>query len=146
MYFGITPDFVKECMDGRFEETVIIFMSCNGLNLDYLKTAEAFINKGVKAFISWNGWIDPSDNDHEVALLLDYLIGQNNTIYEAINKTARYNNPLYGWSKLDYYPKESEVRDYRIPDYRQNNVGSSAEFAAIAVFRKKSLVNTVKLS
>lgn len=140
LYFAITPDFVKECMDGKFEETIVIFMSCNGLNPEYLKTAEAFINKGVKAFISWTGWIDSSDNDHEIALLLDYLISQSNTIYEAVNKTTRYNDPLYGWSKLDYYPKESQVADYRIPDYRQNNIGSNcAKFAVIIASRKKRL-------
>ena len=86
LYFAITPDFIKECMDGRFEDTVIILMSCNGLKQDYYKTAETFEEKGVKVFISWDGWIDPSDNDHATDLLLDYLINKNDTVSEAVGK------------------------------------------------------------
>lgn len=136
LYFGITPKFVKECMSGRFEDTVIIFMSCNGLKLEYYKTAETFREKGVKVFISWTGWIDPSDNDHATTLLLHYLIDENNTIREAVDKTPSYSSPLWGPSRLDYYPTILEVADYHIPNYKQNNIASNAEFAAITILRK----------
>ena len=138
LYFAITPKFIEECMSGRFEDTVIIFMSCNGLKQGYTKTAETFVEKGAKAWISWNGWIDPSDNDHAITLLLDYLINKNNTINEAVNEVPSYFSPFYGPSALDYYPRP-EVADYRIPNYKEANIASNAGPAVITVFlRTKS--------
>jgi hypothetical protein len=132
-YFAITPKFVEECMSGRFEETVIIFMSCNGLKQNYTKTAKIFLEKGAKAWISWNGWIDASDNDHAITLLLDYLINKNNTISEAVHKTPSYFSPIYGPSTLDYYPRP-EVADYHIPNYKEANIAGNVGPAVIAVF------------
>jgi hypothetical protein len=134
LYFAITPDFVKECMDGRFEDTVIVLMSCNGLKKGYYKTAQAFEEKGVKVFISWDGWIDPSDNDNATALLLDYLINKNNTINDAVGNIPQYFSPLYGFSKLNYYPLE--VGNYHIPNYKQTNIANKADFVAIVILRK----------
>jgi len=133
LYFAITPTFVEECMSGRFEDTVIVFMSCNGLKQEYTKTAETFVKKGAKAWISWDGWIGPSDNDHAITLLLDYLISKNNTISEAVYQIPSYFSQFYGPSKLDYYPRPG-VADYRIPDYKEANIASNAEPAVIAVF------------
>jgi len=137
-YFGITPKFVEEIMSGRFEDTVVIFMSCNGLRDGYYKTAETFEGKGVKAFISWNGWISPSDNDNAITLLLQYLINQNNTIGDAVDKIPEYHSsfgsPLI--SQLLYYP--DEVANYQIPNYKQNNT-TSMGFAVITIFLKKRI-------
>jgi hypothetical protein len=135
LYFAITPYFIKECMSGSFEDTVIIFMSCNGLKEGYYKTAETFIEKGVKVFISWNEWIDPSDNDHAITLLLQYLINENNTVSGAVGKIPLYFSE-WGQSQLRYDPHSSEVADYRIPNYKQNNVASNARLAAIATLRR----------
>ncbi len=136
-YFGITPKFVEELMSGRFEDTVIIFMSCNGLNQSYSKTAETFEEKGVKVFISWDGWIDPSDNDNAIARLLDYLINKNDTISEAVDKIDIIYSPEFGRSELKYHPdSDPEVANYCIPDYRQNNVSSNVGFIVLAVIRK----------
>jgi len=138
LYFAITPKFVEECMIGKFQDTVIIFMSCNGLKQEYTKTAETFVKKGARAWISWNGWIDPSDNDHAITLLLDYLINKNNTISEAVNKVPSYFSPFYGPSALDYYPRP-EVANYRIPNYKDANIASNVRLAVITVFlRTKS--------
>jgi hypothetical protein len=137
LYFAITPDFVKECMNGRFEDTVIIFMSCNGLKTGYYKTAEAFGNKGVKVFISWDGWIDKYENDNATAHLLDYLINDNNTVSQAVSKIPLYDSVVYGRCKLDYYP-HTEAANYRIPDFKQKNIVNNIEFAAIAISKRVS--------
>jgi hypothetical protein len=131
LYFGITPKFVEECMGGRFEDTVIVFMSCNGLNPNYIKTAETFKNKGVKVFISWDGWVEKADNDNAVALLLKYLIEDNSTISEAVKDI-----PQYGLSKLDYYPRTTDVANYHIPNYKQSNVSSDVMFLSAIILRK----------
>jgi hypothetical protein len=135
LYFAITPYFIKECMSGSFKDAVIIFMSCNGLKKGYYKTAEAFVEKGVKVFISWDGWIDPSDNDNAIAHLLDYLINKNDTVSEAVDKIPIFYSSEFGQSRLHYYP-DPEVANYRIPDYKQNNVSSNAGFMILTVLRK----------
>jgi len=135
LYFAITPKFVEECMDGRFEDTVIILMSCNGLKSMYGKTAEAFIQKGAGIFVSWDGWIDSSANDNAITLFLQCLIVQNSTIGEAVAQTPEYDSPLYGSSKLDYYPR-GEGADFRIPDYRGSNTTSNVGFVLAPIYRK----------
>jgi hypothetical protein len=117
-YFGITPKFVRESMSGRFEDTVIVFMSCNGLKNGYLGTADIFVEKGAKAFISWDGWIGFSDNDAGMSILLQHLIDGNETIREAVRKVPTYTSDL-GTNTLHYYP--FEAAGYRIPDYRQEH-------------------------
>lgn len=135
-YFGITPKFVEELMSGRFEDTVIIFMSCNGLKQEYYKTAETFEEKGVKVFISWDGWILPSDNDNAITLLLQYLINENNTIYDAVHKIPTYSSPYGPPSQLLYHPSTNDVSNYQIPDYKQSNTARMG-FALMAIFLKK---------
>lgn len=137
--FGITPKFIRECMNGRFEDTVIILMSCDGLNLDYEVTAETFVDKGVKVFISWDNRIYPADNDEAIALLLKYLIEDNSTISEAVSAIPVYYTS-YGPVRLRYYPRNSEdVANYRIPDYRKSNVTSSAALMVVVFFREDKL-------
>jgi hypothetical protein len=136
LYFAITPYFIKECMSGRFEDTVIIFMSCNGLKEGYYKTAETFIEKGVKVFISWDGWILPIDSDNAITLLLQYLINENNTISNAVNKIPKYSSPFGPPSQLEYHPISNDVSNYRIPNYKQSNTARMG-FAIMSIFLKK---------
>ncbi len=126
LYFGITPKFIEQVMIGRYTDTVIFLMSCNGLNPDYLKTAQAFQSKGAKVVISWDNWISPQDNDGAADIFLRYLINENNTIGQAVHRIPMY-SPDYGWAELKYYP--SDVSNYYIPDYRQ----STAQTVAIAI-------------
>jgi hypothetical protein len=134
MYFAITPKFVAEVMNGRFEDTVIILMSCNGLKKDYEKTAEAFIEKGAKMFISWDEWIEPADNDNATALLLQYLINENNTVSEAVGRLSAVTS-VWGISRMDYYPKNNpEVAGYRIPNYRQNVMAGGMQVTMVVFF------------
>jgi hypothetical protein len=134
IYIAITPKFVSEAMSGRFENTVIILMSCNGL--EYNSTAEAFIKKGVKAFVSWDGWIAPGDNDAGTARFLDYLINENYTISSAVEKIPIYNSTTEGSSRLRYYPDTQDAASCRIPDYRQKDVATDAQLAAISILKK----------
>jgi hypothetical protein len=133
LYFGITPKFVKELMAGRFEDTVIVFMSCNGLKQGYTATAEAFKEKGAKVFISWNGWVDKTENDNSIALFLNYLINENNTISQGVNKIPERSNPDYGPAKLSYTPTSSDVADFVIPDYRRDSIEGSLWLAAFPI-------------
>lgn len=121
-------------MSGRFEGTVIILMSCNGLRQNYFKTAEAFIEKGVKVFMSWNWWINSSQNDHAITLLLQHLIDENKTVMQAVSEVNSY---IYWGATLRYYPETSEVANYRIPDYREGNATSNAALMGVIFPKQK---------
>jgi len=119
LYFAINPKFIREVMAGRFEETLIIMMSCNGLKAGYTETATALQDKGAKVLISWDNWIGFADNDDATAQLLTYLIVKNDNVSDAVSKVHKYESPEFGPSKLCYYPDTSEAGNYRIPDYRE---------------------------
>ena len=125
LYWSITPKFVSETMDGRFDDTVIILMSCNGLETGYTQTAEALQEKGARAIISWNNWIEASSNDGATAMLLNYLIDQNNTIQQAVSKIPPQQSPL-GPSQMQFFPTNNETANYHIPNYNEKTTVSGA--------------------
>lgn len=135
LYFAITPKFIEECMDGKFEDTVIILMSCNGLKPEYGKTAETLIQKGAKILVSWDNWIESSENDNAITLLLQHLIVQNSTIGEAVSVARGPYPSIYGPSELIYYPR-TDAANYRIPDYRKDNGAAVTGFAGAAYYVK----------
>ena len=101
-YFGITPFFVKDKMDGTFKNTVIIMMGCEGLN--HTSMAEALVQKGAKVYISWTGPVAISHTDDSTIRVLQSLLQQNQTIKSAVEGISP--DSTWTWSKLDYYPKE----------------------------------------
>jgi hypothetical protein len=137
LYFGITPKFIEQVMGGRFTDTVIFLMSCNGLNAGYIKTAQAFQSKGARAVISWDNWISSVDNDGAADVLLQYLIKENNTIGQAVSRMPLYSPEYSGGAELKYYPEkpDTSASDYHIPDYRQGATQAVAT-AILPVFKK----------
>jgi hypothetical protein len=102
-YFGITPPFVKDSMEGRFNDTTIIAMGCEGLT--HTTMAEAFIEKGAKAYISWNGTVSASHTDEATVSLLRHLITERQTVEEAVKQTMDEVGPdPAGNSILVFYP------------------------------------------
>ncbi len=135
LYFGITPKFIEQIMGGKFTDAVIFLMSCNGLNQGYIKTAQAFQNKGAKAVISWDNWISSIDNDGAADVFLQHLIDENDTIGEAVSKMPPY-SPDYGWAQLKYYPEKPETSNYQIPDYRQQGANQATATATLPVIAR----------
>ena len=119
-YFGIVPKFVEESMKGKFKDTIIIMMGCEGLGYDgqtYTDMAEAFINKGAKVYISWDGRIGIDHTDKATVQLLQSLILHKRTIKRAMETVGK--DPTYN-STLQYYPKTAEVENYTIPNLRSS--------------------------
>jgi hypothetical protein len=121
LYWGITPTFIDQEMTGTFQDTVIVLMSCNGLQPGYLKTAQALEAKGAKVIISWDNWIGTSDNDYATSLLLQYLIDENDTVSVAVGKIQSPSSPEFGQTQLQYDPHSVDVANYIIPDYRKHD-------------------------
>jgi hypothetical protein len=121
-YFGIVPKFVEESMKGKFEDTIIIMMGCEGLGyegLEYTDMAEAFIKKGAKVYISWDGPIGIDHTNQATVHLLQSLILHKRTIKRAVTETMEIvgKDPAYN-STLQYYPKTTEVGNYTVPNLK----------------------------
>ena len=80
--FAITPDFVKYSMGGRFDDTLIVAMGCDGLRSQ--RTAQAFLDKGASAFVSWSLPVSASHTDAATQRLLEKLFVQELTVQAAV--------------------------------------------------------------
>jgi len=83
-YFGITPSFVALEMEGKFEDSTVILMGCDGVRSN--TTAKAFIYKGAKAFVSWTKEIQASYTDAVTESLLKHLLIEKLPLKEAMSK------------------------------------------------------------
>jgi len=107
-YFGISPSFVKSCMNGGFNETIIVAMGCTTLQFNDM--AQAFIEKGAKVYIGWTGSVSASHTDTATVRLLHYLLIDKFTIKNAIRKTMEEVGPdpiSKAGSHLAALPEES---------------------------------------
>jgi hypothetical protein len=129
-------------MNGRFEDTAIILMSCNGLRNGYYGTAQAFEDKGARVFISWDEWVDFENNDCATSLLLQYLITDNDTVSVATGRILPYPSESGATVKLRYNPENAA--DYRIPVYVQNGESATSQSTVLIILEK--LKNSVMLS
>jgi hypothetical protein len=125
-YFGIPPKFVRECMNGGFQNTIIIAMGCDSLK--YTDMAEAFLYKGAKAYIGWSASVIASHTDNVIQQLLKYLITERKTIGIATSLISP--DPSTN-SHLIFYPQET--KDSIIPEksptnnFPSNNIDSHVQ-------------------
>lgn len=85
-WFGIDPGFIASSMRGNFTGTTIIMMGCDGLTTN--KTAEAFLWRGAKAVVSWDGKVSASHTDRATGRLLELLELDGLTPEDAVAQTA----------------------------------------------------------
>ena len=105
-YFGILPEFVRSGMSGKFDNTIIIMMGCNGLT--YTDMAKAFIGKGAKVYIGWYNSVPVSHTDAATIKTLQHYLVEKLTLKQSIRETFKELgfNPTYK-SLLVYYPLEA---------------------------------------
>jgi hypothetical protein len=112
LYFGIPSSFVTLCMDGKFSETVVIAMGCDTLRFSDM--AKAFIEKGAKVYVGWNGPVSTRHTDHATVQFLEHLIVEKQTINKAVTETMAEVGPdPMCESVLLYYP--IEAKNFIIP-------------------------------
>ena len=105
-YFGIGPEFVKSSMYGTFNECTVIMMGCEGLT--YTEMAEAFVDKGAKVYIGWNGPVQAKHTDQATIQLLKHLVSETQTMEQAVTETMKEMGPdPADNSILLYYPLEA---------------------------------------
>ena len=104
-YFGITQSFVESSMKGRFANTIVIMMGCEGLN--NTRMAKAFVQKGAKVYIGWSAFVSASHTDSATRHLLQHFLVEKLTLKQSVQETFKEVgfDPEYK-SLLIYYPLE----------------------------------------
>lgn len=94
--FGIGPDFVNYAMRGKFDDTLIVMMGCDGLRSQ--KMAQAFIDRGAESFVSWSQTVSAEHTDASTRRLLDRLLEDQLPLQDAVRETADElgPDPYYG--------------------------------------------------
>jgi hypothetical protein len=126
-YFGISPEFVKSSMEGRFVDTIVVMMGCDGLKYDSM--AEAFIKKRAKAYISWNEGVLASHTDQATIQLLQHLVIEKQTVQNAVTETNKHVGPdPQDGSILQYYP--DSANNHVIPNVASNLILNDAPLSS----------------
>jgi hypothetical protein len=94
--FGIGPDFVTYSMEGKFDDTLIVMMGCDGLRSQ--KTGQTFLDKGASAFVSWTLPVSATHTDAATERFLELLLDKNLAARQAVALTNRQlgADPTYG--------------------------------------------------
>jgi hypothetical protein len=102
------PGFIKSSMQGDFADTTIVIMGCDGLKSDTV--AEAFVEKGAKAVVAWDGLVSSGHTDAATERLLQHLLIDGLTLPEAVAQTMAELGPDPSYdSVLRLYPSEEPV-------------------------------------
>jgi len=104
-YFAIAPEFVRSSMRGKFDDTTIILMGCDGLRTDAL--AQALVQRGAKSVVGWSRPVSASHTDAAIERLLQHLLKDGLALQEAVAQTMTELGPDPSYeSVLRLYPSE----------------------------------------
>jgi hypothetical protein len=90
-YFGVGPTFVEHRMKGKFRDTMVIVMGCEGLATEELATA--FHGRGAGAFVGWSGDVTAEHTDRTTERLLRHLTIGGLPVREAVERTMSEMGP-----------------------------------------------------
>jgi hypothetical protein len=84
--FGIEPSFVQSSMQGRFDNTLVVLMGCNGLDAPAM--AQAFISKGASAVVGYDDFVSASFTDAVTSDLIERLFNDHTPLPDAVKQTS----------------------------------------------------------
>ena len=101
-YFVATFVYLRDFMQGRFDDTTVMVMSCNSLEDEAM--AKVFTDKGSLAYIGWTGSVTPEHMDKAGLLLLQRMIAEKLSAADAVARTSAEvgPDPFYK-GELDLY-------------------------------------------
>lgn len=85
-YLAITDKFVRFSMEGTFNDAIIVMMGCAGIKLC---AANAFLQKGARAYIGWNGLVSVRHTDRATIRFLKHLLAEKQPIARAAGQTMK---------------------------------------------------------
>lgn len=110
-YFAVPPWFFDQYAEGKFDDSIVILDSCYGFYSTSM--ADAFIRRGAKVFIGWDGEVQAKHTDQAVLVLLRGLLIEQLTVDQAVKKVMDEVGPdPYYRSVMLFYP--SSTSDYRL--------------------------------
>jgi hypothetical protein len=89
--FAIGPKFVTDSMTGNFNHAVVVAMGCDGLRSN--TTAQAFLDKGASAFVSWTKPVSGPHTDEATAKFLQHYLIEKESVQQAVQQTANEVGP-----------------------------------------------------
>ena len=102
-FIGVKPNFIKNCLNGEFQDSIIIAMGCN--SLESYSMARAFVDdRKALVYIGWTHGVTVNHTDSATLRLLKSFFEKNETIKEAINEASA--DPKTG-ARLTYYPYDT---------------------------------------
>jgi hypothetical protein len=106
-YFGVTPAFIAERMQGNFDGATVIVMGCDGLAFE--ENGAAFIERGAGVVFGWRGLVTSGHTDMATQALLHSLVDDGLSPKDAVARTMADvgPDPIYD-SRLLYYPGSDE--------------------------------------
>ena len=110
--FGVTPSFFRKSMRGQLPNTIVVVAGCSILADTDL--AQALIDRGASAVISWDRSVGLQHADEATALLVQHLFAGKMTVAEAtLSAIAAVGpDPEFG-AVLTYYPTTAGDRTAR---------------------------------
>ncbi len=101
-YFGVTPLFVRESMQGFFQNSIILMMGCTGLTNSEM--AQAFVSRGAQVYVSWDQVVQAYRTDVSTTIFWQWMTG-GHSVKDSTLAATRYGpaDPVYS-SRLVFYP------------------------------------------
>ena len=103
-YFAISPDFVNNAMNGRFDGTVFLLGGCNTLSNPSL--AKSLTDKGALLVVGWDNTVGNVDNDYAMLHFLKNTLVEHINTREVLEGLPQNQNPqsMTFPATLTYYP------------------------------------------
>ena len=93
-FIGVKPNFIKNCLNGEFQDSIIIAMGCN--SLESYSMARAFVDdRKALAYIGWTSDVTVNHTDSATLGLLKNFFENNETIEEARRAWQDYGIHVY---------------------------------------------------
>jgi len=100
--FAVNWGFIKKCMTGRFNGTLIIAMGCDG-TCDQL-VIEEILNQGAIGYVAWNGPVSLLHSDKAILHLTQLLYTEKIPLEQAVENTnSQIGDDLNWHSTLQLY-------------------------------------------
>jgi hypothetical protein len=104
--FAVGSDYVRHFMKDKLSGALVILMGCDGLTATDL--AQAFLDEGASAYVSWDGPVSLEHTDEATLFLLEALTTRSMTLGEAVAHTNTLVGPDPDYnSTLHIYPVEA---------------------------------------
>ena len=91
-YFALTPQFIRQDMNGMFQGSTIVVTGCSALE-GTSDMAQAFLDKGAQFFVGWDNSVTIIHDDNQIGVLIGSL-AEGKNVPDAVGQ-AGSPDPVY---------------------------------------------------